>query len=117
MPEDLSLVPFNYYDAYTFNDIYQNKYKLFYLDEDNWNKLEIESVYIVDGTENVSAAKASVVNPSSGISTIDEGSLAVKVVYTNLLGQQIVRPQAGNVYVKTVTYKNGKKHTCKIVAQ
>lgn len=108
---------YNYYDAYTFNDVYQSKYKLFYLDEDNWSKLEVESVYIVDGTEKVSTEKASVVNPSSGINTIGEGSLAVKVVYTNLLGQQVVRPQAGNVYVKTVTYKNGKKQTSKIVAQ
>lgn len=117
LPEDLSLVSYNYYDAYTFNDVYQSKYKLFYLDEDNWSKLEVESVYIVDGTEKVSTEKASVVNPSSGINTIGEGSLAVKVVYTNLLGQQVVRPQAGNVYVKTVTYKNGKKQTSKIVAQ
>lgn len=115
--QDMTLVPYNYYDSYTFNDIYMNKYKLFYLGDEEWSKLEIESVYIVDGKENVSSTKASVENKTTGISAVGNGSLPVGVVYTNLLGQKISRPQAGTVCLKTVTYGDGRKQTRKIVAQ
>lgn len=114
--EDMDLVSYNYYDAYNFSEIYQNKYKLFYLEEEDWGKLEIESVYIVDGTENVSPAKVSIFNPT-GINTVDTGESVVKVVYTNLLGQEVICPQNGSVYLKTVLYKSGKKETHKVVAQ
>lgn len=112
---DMQLVPFNYYDSYTFNDIYQNKYKLFYLADEQWSKLEVESVYIVDGVENVSTGKAAIENPASGVYNVDGGSIAERVSYTNLLGQKVVRPVAGNVYIKTVRYKNGTASTQKTV--
>ena len=115
--QDMSLVPYNYYDAYNFNDIYMNKYKLFYLADEEWSKLEIESVYIVDGKENVSDVKASVEKDPTDVNSIDNGSQPVSVVYTNLLGQEIAHPQMGRVYLKTVTYKDGRKLTRKVVAQ
>lgn len=117
LPQDMTLVPYNYYDAYTFNDIYMNKYKLFYLGDEEWSKLEIESVYIVDGKENVSTAKAAVEKDPTDIHAVGDGSLPVNVVYTNLLGQEIARPQAGTVCLKTVSYKDGRKQTRKVVAQ
>ena len=94
-----------------------NKYKLFYLADEEWSKLEIESVYIVDGKENVSDVKASVEKDPTDVNSIDNGSQPVSVVYTNLLGQEIAHPQMGRVYLETVTYKDGRKLTRKVVAQ
>lgn len=112
---DMTEVPFNYYDSYNFNEIYQNKYKLFYLADEKWDKLEIESVYRVGDTENVSAERASVMNPLSGVNTVGGGKSAVSVVYTNMLGQEVARPIAGEVYVKTIVYNDGSKTTKKVV--
>ena len=115
LANDMDMVPYNYYDSYTFNDIYQNKYKLFYLADEPWNELSVESVYVVDGTEHVSGKRATVTNPSSGVAEVCRGVEAASVRYANALGQEVARPLPGSVYLKTVVYKDGRKETRKVV--
>lgn len=115
LQHDMDKVPYNYYDTYTFNDVYQNKYKLFYLADEPWNELSVESVYIVGGEERVSAKRATVLNPSSGVAEVGGDAVEpVCVRYTNQLGQEVVRPLPGQVYLQTIVYKSGRKETRKV---
>lgn len=105
-------VPFNYYDSYTFNEIYQNRYKLFYINESNWKKMEIESVYKVNGVENVSTERASVL---SGVESVNSDNVIVASQYRDLTGQIVTEPQQGGFYLRTVTYTDGRKATVKVI--
>ena len=106
--EAMSLVPCYYYNSYTFNEVYRNRYKLFYFsDTSNWKKMEVESVYIVDGVENVSAGRSSATNPNASVSEVDADANIVKVAYTDLLGRKADASQGGQVLIKTTVYDNG----------
>ena len=104
--EAMTLVPYSYYNSYTFNDNYQNKYKLIYLDDIKWNRLEVESVYIAGGEERVSPER-SVYNNPAGVVQVDSSATVVSEKYTDLLGREIAAPVAGSVYIKTTVYDNG----------
>lgn len=115
LPAAMSEVPFGYYDSYTFNDVYNKRYKLFYLSaNDDWGTLEVESLYRVNGVENVSPEKAKVINPS-GVEAVVSGATAVATTYVNLLGQTVASPEKGRIYIKTVRYTDGTTAVSKVV--
>ena len=69
--------------------------------------MEVESVYIVDGVENVSAGRSSATNPNASVSEVDADANIVKVAYTDLLGRKADASQGGQVLIKTTVYDNG----------
>lgn len=109
----LSEVPFSYFDSYYFKENYNGKYKLFYFNEADWNTLDVESVYVVDGVENVSN-KVRCVNPNGGIGGVAMEKEPVNTRYTDLMGRSFDEPVQAGFYLKTVTYSDGSVQTIKI---
>lgn len=117
--EAMSLVPCYYYNSYTFNEVYRNRYKLFYFSDtsSNWKKMEVESVYVVDGVATVSAGRSSANNPNAGVEEVDANANVVNVAYTDLLGRQADGESSGQILIKTTTYDNGTVKREKVVAK
>lgn len=94
LKQDMTDVPYNFYDSYDFSDNYENGYKLFYFYETDWQTADLQSVYVVDGVTNVSTKTRVYADSEAGIhnlNIIDEGNGAC----FDLQGRRILAPQHG----------------------
>lgn len=101
LTEDMTEIPYGFTDYY---DIYSNgDFKNIYLHAPEWDAIEIEAVYTVDGVTNTSARAYF---SRSGVSDI-EASEIVGESYTDIYGCTVVNPAAGSMVIRTTRYSDG----------
>lgn len=99
--ENMKEIPYaftDYYDIYSSGD-----FKNIYLQDTDWDTIEIESVYTVDGVTNTSVRAYYSV---SGVSDIQLGDI-VGESYTDIYGRTVADPVAGTLVIRTRQFSDG----------
>lgn len=105
-------IPYSYANN---TDIYNNTtYRsIFFRNLDGKKKIEIESVYTVDGV--ATPSDRVVKNLVSGIGETHAGKQPKEIRYTDLQGRRIVSPAKGTLSLRTVTWTDGTTSTEKVL--
>lgn len=114
LDEDMTDVPYAYYDQYDFYKLDDNDRRLYFYDEPQ-EKIGIEALYIDGDTRLSSGITEYYINGETGLGSMSaDGKRVEKVEYTDLSGRRVSRPGKG-LYVRTVTYSDGSKASSKVV--
>lgn len=106
LKQDMTDVPYNFYDNYDFSDNYENGYKLFYFYETDWQTADLQSVYVVDGETNVSTKTRVYADPEAGIKDVLNKKESTGHCY-DLQGRRITAPYSG-LYIQDGKLKLNK---------
>ncbi len=112
LTENMTEIPYGFTDYY---DIYSNgDFKNIYLHASaEWDAIEIESVYTVDGVTNTSARAYF---SRSGVSDIERADV-VGESYTDMYGRTVVEPRPGSLVIRTTSYSDGSVRHDKYVVR
>lgn len=105
LSEDMDAIPFAFTDHF---DIVNNgTQKVIFFHNLNAKKLEVESVYTVEGVETVSDRALYDFDPSN-IEKIPEKDTPISVIYYTIDGRRISAPVSEEIVLKQSEFKDGK---------
>lgn len=111
LSEPMTDVPYFFTDEYDFqiSDIY----RVVYFTNPEYEKIGVQAKYTVDGVTNVTPV-AYFGDPVDGVESVEDGVEKVTEVYTDLTGRRVSHPDKG-IYIKTVTYTDGRVESSKVL--
>ena len=111
LDEDMTDIPYLFEDKQFF--YFQGDMHLFYALVENYKKVGVQVLHKI-GNE---VSRSEIVwanNPSTKITDIDADAKIVKTTFFDLSGRRMATCEKG-IFIKEVTYSNGKKTTTKVV--
>ncbi|MCF0218792.1 MAG: hypothetical protein HUK14_03345 [Muribaculaceae bacterium] len=124
VPEPVTNIPFGYSDLYNYDIIVEDATgRQYFITYDGLETFGLVMYYLApDG--NLYNSQRVTYNIATGEVTKDEASIdtpsyaePVSISFYNLQGMKIANPAAGNIYIRSVTFKDGTKQATKFIAK
>ena len=121
--EPITDLPYNYSDDNRYDIYCDGTEHNFYIPFEGLNKFGIKMYYTAPDGKLYSSKRVTYNIAEDKIETDDEsaitapGSEPARMDFTNLQGMKVSKPVAGNIYLRTVTFKDGSKQTVKFIAR
>lgn len=114
LSEDMTTIPYNFTD--NFDIVNNGTQKIVYFHNLDAKRLQVESVYTVDGVATASDRALYDFDPTA-ISDNTAAKLPVATSYFSLQGARLASPLAGTIVLKQTVFADGSKQTEKLLVK